>query len=422
MIITSNQNEVAAYGTPVDVGVFTEQEALPLPRPANWTRRSKRGYGTTAELGYLPLALAQAAAVIATQRLPYQTYLVRLRSMQVQDYLKRTAPDPYPHGTAEAILLALDAADTADQTGLCLGLMNVISLLSETGTPRTLLYAAAQDRHVTQTGAETIVPADQVDEVIGHLASASLLNFNVDGSTVSAHRLTMRVCREHQANNGNLPALGAIATRLLHTVTQSLPQPWQNRLAARDTIQQITALYEHLTPYLDGSEDQLVMDLLQLRGWAGWCLDDLGDDIQQAVTYCELVLADFERVLGENHPSTLMPRNNLAYAYAEGGAAGRGHPAVRTDPHRSRAGAGRGPPRHPDLAEQPRLRLPESGAAGRGHPAVRTDPHRSRAGAGRGRPRHPDLAEQPRVRLRGAGRLPMPSRCTNGPSPIARSG
>ena len=37
-----------------------------------------------AELGYLPLALAQAAAVIATQRSGYETYVKRLRATPAQ--------------------------------------------------------------------------------------------------------------------------------------------------------------------------------------------------------------------------------------------------------------------------------------------------------------------------------------------------
>ena len=61
-----------------------------------------------AELGYLPLALAQAAAVIAGQHLGYGTYLERLRALPVAQYLTRDAGQPYPHGVAEAVLLSLD--------------------------------------------------------------------------------------------------------------------------------------------------------------------------------------------------------------------------------------------------------------------------------------------------------------------------
>ena len=34
-------------------------------------------------------------------------------------------------------------------------------------------------------------------------------------------------------------------------VTQSLAEPWQNRSAARDAVQQIMALHEHLARYLN---------------------------------------------------------------------------------------------------------------------------------------------------------------------------
>ena len=158
-----------------------------------------------------------------------------------------------------------------------------------------------------------------IDEAIGRLAGASLLTFSLDDSTVSAHRLTMRVARERQASQDGLARLGAATARLLTAVTQSLAQPWQNRAAARDTIEQITALHEHLTPHLTDNGDQLDRDLLNLRGWAAWCLNDLGDDLKQAVKYGELILTDRERVLGDGHPSTLTSRNNLAAAYDSAG-------------------------------------------------------------------------------------------------------
>ena len=127
----------------------------------------------------------------------------------------------------------------------------------------------------------------------------------------------------------------------------------------------------------------------------------------EAIPLYERTLADREQVLGGAHPDTLTSRNNLAGAYRSGRAAGRGHPAVRAHPRRPRAGPGRHPPRHPDLPQQPRLRLLSGRAAGRGHPAVRAHPHRPRAGPGRHPSQHPDLPQQPRPSLpggRAAGR------------------
>jgi hypothetical protein len=70
VIITSNQLETRVLGEPVTVGVFTEQEALSF-----LARRSGRSEDTGArelagEPCFLPLALAQAAAVIAAQHGP----------------------------------------------------------------------------------------------------------------------------------------------------------------------------------------------------------------------------------------------------------------------------------------------------------------------------------------------------------------
>ena len=79
--------------------------------------------------------------------------------------------------------------------------------------------------------------------------------------------------------------------------------------------------------------------------------------------------------------------------------AGAGDRAARADPGRPAAGAGRRPPRHAHLTEQPRIRLSVGGPAGTGDRAVRADPGRRRAGAGRRPPRHAQLTEQPRIRL-----------------------
>ena len=89
--------------------VFTPGEAAGVPGRTGpgWPIRPGPGR-LAAELGYLPLALAQAAAVIRGQHLAYGTYLERLRALPVGEYLTRDAGQPYPHGVAEAVLLSLD--------------------------------------------------------------------------------------------------------------------------------------------------------------------------------------------------------------------------------------------------------------------------------------------------------------------------
>ena len=78
----------------------------------------------------------------------------------------------------------------------------------------------------------------------------------------------------------------------------------------------------------------------------------------EAIPLHERTLADRERVLGADHPNTLTSRNNLAVAYQAAGRTAEAIPLLRADARRPRAGAGRRPPEHPDVAEQPRDGLP----------------------------------------------------------------
>ena len=105
VIITSNQLETGGLGEPVAVDVFTEQEALSFLAQRTGRSDDDGARELAVELGFLPLALAQAAAVIAAQHLDYRTYLARLRTVPVQDILKRLTGEPYPSGVAEAIVL-----------------------------------------------------------------------------------------------------------------------------------------------------------------------------------------------------------------------------------------------------------------------------------------------------------------------------
>ena len=325
VIITSNQLETGQLGEAAVVDVFTEPEALSFLAQRSGRSDDAGAQELAGELGLLPLALAQAAAVIAAQHLDYPAYLTRLRTVPVQDLLKHTTGEPYRHGVAEAVVLALDAVADGDQTGLCRGLINVIALLPAAGVSRSLLYAAGQEGLLQPPTAGTATGPQSIDEALGRLASASLLTFSIDDATVAAHRLTMRVAVERQAQEGSLAGLGARTAGLLSMVTRALDQPRQNRPAARDTVQQIMVLHEQLAPYLGEQDGALTETLLRLRRWAIGCLNDLGDSFVQAIEYGQSLVADSERVLGETHPSTLTSRSNLAAAYR---AAGRLEEAI----------------------------------------------------------------------------------------------
>ena len=319
VVITSTRQMASALARRVAVDVFTEDEALSFLHERTGNQDAEGARQLATELGWLPLALAHAGAVIAAQHLSYGTYHGRLRALPIREYLARSEGEPYPRGVAEAVLLSLDAVFAADGTGLCGAVMDMVSLLSAAGVPRALLYAAGHIGMLAESPeARIAVPPHVVDEVLGRLAGASLLTFSVDGATVSAHRLVMRVVRERLASSDGLPATAETIIELLDAISEPLNPVWQHRSATRDVVQQITALHEHTIPFLDTGS--AVMEWLAvMRVWSLKCLVELGDNPAHAVEHGKSLVLDLERTLGPDHIYTQGSRGNLAAAYREAG-------------------------------------------------------------------------------------------------------
>jgi tetratricopeptide (TPR) repeat protein len=326
VLVTSTQASALTLGAPTQVDVFTERESLDFLTDRTKLHDPDGAKALAAEVGHLPLALAQAAAVIRAQRLTYPVYLTRLRDYPTQRYLPPAKGDRYPRGVAEAIGLSIDAVTAADPAGPCADLLAIISLLSAEGVSRDLFHRG-ESAGVPAGGAAggPGAGAAEIDEALSRLADASLLTFSGDDGTeptLTAHRMVMRVTRERRAHDGTLPAVGTKACDLIAAAFQSLGEPWQHRAAARDLVRQVIALNDHLAPHVGAEDGALAENLLSRRGWALWCLNELADSAAQAVDLGEPLVADRERVLGESHPDTLTSRNNLAEAYRAAGQAG----------------------------------------------------------------------------------------------------
>ena len=324
VIVTSNQHSMANLGAGVPVDVFSEPEALAFLAERTGSADAGGAHAVAAELGYLPLALAQAAAMIADQHLGYDTYLDRLRGMPVGELLRPVEAGQYPRGVAAAVLLSLDSVRAGDDTGVCTAVMELVAVLSPAGVRRAVVYEAAQQGVLGRDGQSGELSAEVVDRALARLAGASLLTFSVDRSRVSAHRLVMRVIREQLAGGNSLIAVCAAAAQLLEGLAESLRSTWhQDRGAVRDLVEQIMALYESSAGC--PADSALIRRILGLRWWAVGSLNRLGDSAARSILIAEPLLADMERVLGADHPDTLAMRNNLANAYR---AAGRTAEAI----------------------------------------------------------------------------------------------
>ena len=293
---------MASLGAGVPVDVFSEAEALTFLAARTGQADAAGARALADELGCLPLALAQAAAVIASQHLSYGTYLDRLRRLPVADLLAAEEAGQYPRGIAAAVLLALDGVRAGEQGGACGAVMDLVAVLSAAGVRRSLIHAAAREGLAGRDGPVPALAPEVADRVLARLAGASLLTFSVDGSAVSAHRLVMRVIRENLAAGGALTAVCQAAARLLDGLAESLDERWhEDRAATRDLVEQILALDESAARCPPGSD--LDRDMIRLRWWAAWFLGNLGDSTAQAIVIGERLVADQERPWARTTPT-----------------------------------------------------------------------------------------------------------------------
>jgi tetratricopeptide (TPR) repeat protein len=314
VIITSNQQSVSYLGTSVPVDVFAEPEALAFLAERTGLADVNGARTLAAELGRLPLALAQAAAVIASQHLPYATYADRLRRLPVAEMLAPVEAEQYPQGVAAAVLLALEAVQARDDTGMCGAVMDLLAVLSAAGVPRTLVYAAGRAGLPGRDGPLAEMGREVADRALARLAGASLLTFSLDGSTVSVHRLVMRVIRENLAASDSLTPICQAVALLLAGLTRSLDQTWhENRGGVRDLVEQIMALHESSAGR--PADSTLADRMIQLRSWAVRSMNRLGESAAQSILIAEPLLADQERQQGAHHADTLATSNELAEAY-----------------------------------------------------------------------------------------------------------
>jgi tetratricopeptide (TPR) repeat protein len=346
VLMTTTEQPVADLGTTIPVGAFSDQEAQAF-------LDGRTGLGeagaaaVAAELGNLPLAVAQAAAVLDKQMMAYEPYLDRLRLEPVGAYL---VPEhqQYPRGVAEAVLLSLDSVQASDRTGIYARIMSIMAVLSAAGVRRDLLVVAGLEGNKVD-GGPRLVP-DTVNRALERLVDRALLTVSVDGQTVTAHHLVLQVVREALARRGRLAAACQSAATVLLARAEALVRS-PDRQAVRDMSQQVTALIDSIKRTRADTGEDLSKILLRLRFLALYYLIELGDSAPRAIEVGEPLTADLERVLGPGHPDTLTAQNNLAAAYRDAGRiteaiplfeqilAGRerlltaGHPDILTSRH-----------------------------------------------------------------------------------------
>ena len=396
VLITAAREPIAELGTSVPVDVFSAEEALALLDGRTGLADEDGALAVAVQLGYLPLALDQAAGMIAKQHVGYAAYLAKLRALSAEDHLVRGDDDeeeaeqqPSPPGVAEAVLLAMEATSVADRLGVSIAVMELVAMLSPAVVRRDLLHSAGQAG--TLLGGGRRVAASMVDQALERLNERSLLGFSLDGQVVSVHRLAARVIRAGLARQGRLgPACRVAASAVEGSVAALAKHP--DHAAVMELLDQVAALAESAGTAADDPGEQLPAMLTRLRSLALNHLVELGDTMPHAIAIGEPLIADLDRLLGPDDPDAVRARNDLARAYRETGRVADAIPLVeQVLAARERLFGGRRS-QDPRVAEQSRQRLPGYRPGRRCHRIVRGEPGRVRAALRCRSPQDPGLA------------------------------
>jgi tetratricopeptide (TPR) repeat protein len=339
VLITSRERVWAEIAAPVEVDVLARSESVAILQDRVAGLGAPDADQLAAQLGDLPLAVAQAAGFMAETGTPAAQYLDLLQT-RAGPLLDQAAPgSAYPRSLAAATRLAADRLDADDPAAAQLA--SVCAFLGSEPIPEDLFTSASG----ALPGELAARAADPLTwrQTLAHLARQSLARIDQRGLVL--HRLTQAILRDR------LPVEQAAATRACAEAVLAAADPG-------DPGNPVTwPRWAQLMPHLRAA-DLAVTGSAGLRGmacnacwyllargdtrtaydlatglrqhWPGrlgddhehtrasasylaWALSAMGRYAEARELY-EDTLARERRVLGEDHPDTLVSATDLANA------------------------------------------------------------------------------------------------------------
>jgi hypothetical protein len=293
IVVTTVRASVADLGQPINVDVFTPEEAAEFLNERTRLTDVDGARRVASELGFLPLAVAQAAALIGPGRgriyPTYQSYLRAFTTASTTDRSLQPVPgSDYPHSVAQAIRLSLRQVEHADPTGNAFRLLQLLAVLAPTGVPTHLLTPVF--------GADPGVAGPNLAASVALITEYALAVPDVAGATLSMHRLTQRVIHDDLAADGHLVDVVARAAGLIETAVPSDPR-------VREAWPFCAVLLPHALAVLDPLSRSM-WQLAQYPGTSG--------DYTTAIAVWTTLSAAYLEAVGPEHPETLTVMGNLA--------------------------------------------------------------------------------------------------------------
>ncbi|THA23053.1 tetratricopeptide repeat protein [Streptomyces sp. A1547] len=329
-LITTRRRDAALTGNSrqlIPVGLFTADEATAYFTAAlaahDRHEPPDQLAGLADDLGFLPLALSQAAAYLLDVGLDCATYRHRLtdRASTLTDVLPDPSglPDDQATNVAATWSLSIECADQLPPAGLARPLLQLAAMLDPNGIPAAVLTSPPALNHLAghhnaapgQTQPEEITDAEAT-QALRALNRLSLIDHNPSSPhhTVRVHQLLQRAVRDPLPTDQH--------GRLARTAADALMAAWPEIERDTSLAQALRANTEVLTLHADGALYQPDAHLVLFR--TGQSLGEAGQTTA-AFHYFLQLANDTQHHLGPDHPNALTARRNLAYWRGEAGDA-----------------------------------------------------------------------------------------------------
>ena len=252
------------------------------------------------ELGYLPLALDQAAAYMSETQMPYQEYIDLFKKQRLKIFGEVKYESPfYKKTVATTWNLALDRIDNESAKQL----IQLFAFLASDHISKDMFLQSSE--HLPEPLASAVRDELKFNNIIQNLIRYSLIQ--IDKDHLSIHRLLQEVIRE---------SLGDNKIQCFHYCVRILYKLFRYDQYDMKTWENCASLLPHLQSVLSHEKDLETetkeIAYLYAEG-ARWLQHTAVYD--KVLEWLEKALAIREKVLGYEHPDTATTYNNIAVIY-----------------------------------------------------------------------------------------------------------
>ena len=325
VVVTTRRDSAALRGNGrrvVQIGVFSRREALSYLTASLYDDPDQRieALDLAEDLRCLPLALAQAAALMADRGLDCRSY--RAWFAERKRRLPGSVAGSYSSIATVTWSLSLDYADQLPPAGLARPALAMTALLDPNGVPGAVLTSKPGCEFIAgRPGDAAAADGQQARGALQNLARLGLVTIDPASAerTVRVHPMVQATVREA------LPP--AVLKQAAQAAAEALLETWP----ARDTQPVLAQTLRDNTASLRRCTGDLLLapESIPLLFRAGRSLEDAGLT-GPAISYWQLMTDAIDRVHGPAHARALAARDHLAAAYDAAGRPGEAIGARRS--------------------------------------------------------------------------------------------